>query len=80
MKISELIKSLQHCESEQGGDFLVSIETGDKTTGRRIEQVVFDVLLSNRVLLVSKEANELDPLNSLPVCDSDGDEIPKDFN
>lgn len=65
MKISELVAILNKTK-DTAGDLVVRIETSTKDKVR-VEQDIFDVLIGgNRVILVSKEALEADPLLDLP--------------
>lgn len=71
MKASELVKTLQGT-IEHAGDIDVSIEAA-VPGGGRTEQRVYEVLGNkNKILILSKEAWDADPLMSLPIMDSDG--------
>lgn len=67
MKASELIEALKE-GIERVGDQQIHIEA--ELNGARTEQTASDVLFGrNRILLVSKEAMDADPINALPIIE-----------
>ena len=64
MKASELIETLEW-HIKEFGDHEVFLEA--ELEGKRTEQALYDALSGGRkILLVSKEACDADPLNKLP--------------